>query len=122
MAFSGLAGLGAAIDLFLEIGLDRISDHILRLTDAAVEGLSALGFHVLSPRASTAEKSGIVSFVHASIPADEIRRYLATRRISVSMRMAGGVSFARISPHFYNTMDEIRELLDVLSDATKKGL
>jgi cysteine desulfurase/selenocysteine lyase len=120
-AISGLAGLGAAIDLVLEVGLDRISRHILELTDATVEGLETLGFRVLSPRRSTAEKSGIVSFTHATRPAGEIKHFLAGRRISVSARVAGGVPFVRISPHFYNTQSEIREVLDALSHLSGTG-
>jgi cysteine desulfurase / selenocysteine lyase len=113
--FSLLAGLGAAVDLCLEVGIDRITRHVLALSDFAADRLAALGFQVLSPRASEAEKSGIVAFVHPQISSTLLKESLTRERISISLRTVQGRSILRVSPHFYNNVADIERLIDALS-------
>ncbi|HQT92716.1 MAG TPA: hypothetical protein PL001_11900, partial [Candidatus Kryptobacter bacterium] len=54
------------------------------------------------------ERAGIISI---SVPnADEISRKLAQARIEVAVRQG----LVRVSPHFYNTEDEIASLVENL--------
>jgi selenocysteine lyase/cysteine desulfurase len=105
----GIIGLGAAIDLLLELGVPAIGERVLALTDHLVEGLRGRGAQLLSPR-GRGEASGIVSFAMPYEPPTETVRRLRRRRIFTVARRGG----VRASPHFYNTPEEIDRLLAAL--------
>jgi len=105
----GIHGLGASLDLFLEVGLDQIERHLLALTDHLAEGLRAKGYHVISSR-RPGEASAIVCCTHDQYSAAELCQRLAEHRIIVAHRLER----LRIAPHFYNTKEEIEALLEVL--------
>jgi selenocysteine lyase/cysteine desulfurase len=113
--FSTYAGLGASVQLFMEVGIRNIADHIMLLTDTAAEGLQELGFTVLSPRMNSHEKSGILSFTHPNIAAQAIKKHLAQHSISISVRTVQGQPIVRISPHYYNSLEEVQQLLSILA-------
>ncbi len=102
----GIFGLGAAIDLLLEVGIEDIGQRVLAHTDRLVRGLEQRGARLLSPR-TDGLASGIVSFTWTDeAPRDTARRLLGRDVLVVARR--GGV---RASPHFYNSEDEIDRLL-----------
>ena len=104
---AGLYGLGAALDLLLEVGIDAVSERILDLTGRLRRGLRDLGHQIFGPL-EPCEASGIVSFVpRQGTPRDAAVR-LRAHRVQVSER-CGKV---RLSPHFYNTQEEIDLVLD----------
>ena len=106
----GVYGLGAAVNLLLEVGIPNIAQRVLDLTDRLRSGLLAQGHSVFGPRAR-AEASGIVSFVpRQGGPARLLERFLA-HRVQVAAR--GGM--VRISPHFYNTEEEVDRVLELAS-------
>ncbi|PWN06934.1 aminotransferase class V-fold PLP-dependent enzyme [Rhodohalobacter mucosus] len=107
----GLAGLGASLKMFKEIGYERISRNVLTLSGyltRRLEGLS--GVKVISP-ADDAHRAGIVSFTIDRIEnvqalTDELKK----KKITISSRE--GV--LRIAPHFYNTTAELDACLESL--------
>ncbi len=104
---AGLYGLRAALAFLLEVGIERIYHRVLDLTDYLLAGLDRLGIEVLTPRPRQL-RAGIVSCRTADVPGDFQR--LQAARVRVSQREG----CLRISPHFYNTPQEIDRLLDVL--------
>ena len=106
----GIFGIGAAIDLLLEVGVSAIEQRILALTDRLVEGLRERGGELRSPRGPE-DASGIVSFVMPGEPPGNTVKRLHANRIFVTERRGG----VRASPHFYNSEDEIDQLLAALS-------
>jgi cysteine desulfurase / selenocysteine lyase len=107
----GIYGLAAALDLLLEVGIDNISRQILEITSHLYEGLRAKGYTVLGSRGK-GETSGIVSF-RSSLPSHDTRtsfRQLEEARVATALR--GG--YIRVAPHFYNTREEMDQLLSVL--------
>jgi selenocysteine lyase/cysteine desulfurase len=105
----GIFGLGAALDLLLELGVDDIGRRVLELTDRLARGIDERGGHVLSPREDGCA-SGIVSFVMPDEAPAETAARLVARDVFVVVRRGG----VRASPHFYNDEDEIDRLLDAL--------
>ena len=106
----GIYGLGAAIDLVLEIGVDKISKRLLQLTDQLVTGVRRKGYRVISSR-QPGEASGVVAFISDSHDHEAIQRHLQTEhRIVIAVRHKR----LRASPHVYNTEREIEQLIDVL--------
>lgn len=107
---AGLAALGAAVDLLLDVGIDEIQWQVKQLTDALAEGLGRRGWQVHSPR-TPSEWSGIVSFSSDKHDLAALRRHLLSEfRIVLSLRLGR----LRASPHFYNTPDEIEQLVSAL--------
>lgn len=105
----GVPGLQASLDLMSSIGRERIVEAILGLNDRLAEGLAARGYRVLSSR-EAGERSGIVSFFHARHPSAEVRQRLHAADVIVSLREG----LVRVSPHFYNSADDIDRLLAAL--------
>ena len=109
----GVAGLGAAIELFLQIGLEKIESHLLDLGDYLCERLRERlmdrGYRVASSRRD-GEKSAIICLQHEKYSAQELCHLLDDRRIITTARLGR----LRISPHFYNTREEIDLLIEAL--------
>lgn len=107
---AGICALGASINLLQEVGIDEVQVRVKHLTDLLVEGLRSKGWHLHSPRTAT-EWSGIVSFSSPKHDSEELQRHLRDEfKIVVAKRMGR----LRASPHFYNSTDEIRQLIDAL--------
>lgn len=106
---AGVYGLGAAIDLFLEVGAEEIETYLLGLTDYLSEKLTGRGYNVFSSRRA-GEASAVVTCTHEKYSARELHRVLLARNIITAPR----VGRLRISPHFYNTRDEVDALIDGL--------
>lgn len=108
--FCGIFGLGAAFELIEQVGLESISSRLLALTDRLVDGVRSKGYRVLSSR-ERAEASSIVSFFSDRHDPAKIQHHLQEeRRIVIAVRKGR----LRSSPHFYNTEDEIDQLIDAL--------
>ncbi len=107
--FLGIAGLGAALKLLHEVGIDRIENRIFQLSDLLRKELSERGFQIAGSSRRN-ERSGITAFRHESVPASDIFSRLLEQRIIVSERN----DHIRVSPHFYNNEDDIKKLLAIL--------
>ncbi len=107
---AGIYGLGASIQMFLEIGIDHIASHLLMLTDRLVRGLRDKGYRVISSR-RPGEASGIVAFISDTHDHHAIQQHLeGEHRVVIAVREGR----LRVSPHVYNTVEEIDQVLDLL--------
>jgi selenocysteine lyase/cysteine desulfurase len=108
----GIYGFNAALKIFLDAGMDRISERVLAIADRLAAGLEEKGMEILSPRGAD-ERSGIVTFHHPGPSRDcealceELKK---KNKIVVSAR-GGGI---RVSPHFYNNENDIDGFLEAL--------
>jgi selenocysteine lyase/cysteine desulfurase len=103
----GIQALGLSLEMLLDLGPAAIEARVLSLADLAARGLAERGLAVVSSR-RPGETSGIVAAVHPRLSADDLVARLLARGIVVAAR-AGRL---RVSPHFYNTAEEIERLLD----------
>ena len=106
----GTYALGAAIDLLLEIGSERIERRVFELTDRLADGLHARAAQIVSPWGAD-ERSGIVVFQRGEDP-QGLCAELNRRGFIVRVR-GGGI---RVAPHFYNNEDDIDRLLKALDE------
>ncbi|HMQ15335.1 MAG TPA: aminotransferase class V-fold PLP-dependent enzyme [Phycisphaerae bacterium] len=107
---AGLCALGASLKLLFDFGFDNILFRVKENTDLLVEGLRRKGWTVHSPR-TPSEWSGIVSFSSEKHDNDALRKHL---RSEFKIVLATRLGRLRASPHFYNTREEIQQLLDAL--------
>ena len=106
---AGVYGLGAAIDLFLEVGTSEIEAYLLGLSGYLIERLVSRGYKVVSSRLP-GETSAVVTCTHDRRTPRDLYQLLRTRNIITAPR----ANRLRISPHFYNTRDEIDALIEAL--------
>lgn len=109
MNTAGIMGLGASLELHLNIGTETIERYLLELTDYLCEQLESIGYHVASSRLP-GEASAIVACTHEKFSAEFLWQELEKQRIIVTPRMGR----LRISPHFYNTKADIDTLIAAL--------
>jgi selenocysteine lyase/cysteine desulfurase len=109
----GIHALGASLELLLGLGTEAVAERVRELTEHLCERARAAGLEVFSSRADE-EWSGIVSLVP---PAGGDPRALKNRcrdeGIVINLR-AGRL---RVSPHCYNTPEEIDRLVTALTPA-----
>ena len=108
---AGIVALGASLGLLLDAGIAAVSARVLELTDYLCERVRASGLDVYSSR-RPGEASGIVSLTGIADPAAAVRR-CRSAGVIVNHR-AGRV---RVSPHAYNTFEEIDRLINVLGNS-----
>jgi cysteine desulfurase / selenocysteine lyase len=107
---AGILGLGAALDLLLTAGIDRIWSHADALCDRLVDGVTAAGATIVSDRSPTA-RSAIVSFTVEGHDAVAVRDALFAAGVVCSAR-AGAV---RVAPHGYCTEEDVDRVAEVVA-------
>jgi selenocysteine lyase/cysteine desulfurase len=107
---AGIAALGASLGLLLDAGVEHVRDRVKALTDHACERAASAGLEVFSARGE-AEWSGILSLTVPGVPAAEAMKRCKEAGVVVNAR-AGRV---RLSPHCYNTDEEIDRAVGVLA-------
>ena len=108
LPYQDFIGLNASLDLFLEVGLDEVYAQIERLTTRIVRWASGTpGVRLVTPPGRE-QRAGIVA-VAPPDPAAASER-LTSAGVTHSLREAA----IRLSPHFYNTDEEIDRALALL--------
>lgn len=103
---------GAALELLLEVGVTTIEDRVLNLAERLARGLSERGHEIIEPwPRARSESSGIVSFRKPGASAQEVLRDLNAAHVVARIHR----DFVRLSPHFYNTYEEVERVLEVLA-------
>jgi selenocysteine lyase/cysteine desulfurase len=111
----GLAGLQAATDLLLEIGVDNIARELLRKRAWLIPALQAKGYTVIGADSPAQNASAIISFHRAATDLAALHAKLAAANIVTSLRSdRAGNRYIRLSPHFYNTDAELNRMLEAL--------
>jgi selenocysteine lyase/cysteine desulfurase len=106
-SYLSYVGAAAALKLILEAGPEKIERRVTGLAGYLIERLKKEDFKVQTPEAIE-HRSGIVNFL-VDNPQKKAEK-ISQRGITVSARMNG----IRVSPHFYNTEEEIEKLLSEL--------
>jgi selenocysteine lyase/cysteine desulfurase len=111
----GLVGLVEGVRLLLEVGIESIARELLRKRAWLVPALQAKGYTVLHADASPENSSGITSFYRPGQDPGPLHQKLLEANVITSLRVdRTGQKYIRLSPHFYNTDDELRRVLDLV--------
>jgi selenocysteine lyase/cysteine desulfurase len=105
---AGIAGLGAALQLLAEVGMERVRARVLALTGQLIESLQARGWRVEAPWPE-GERAGIVAFAGATDP-KTLFRNLTASGVVAALR-DGRI---RLSPHYANNEDDLARCLAAL--------
>ncbi|MBI5666424.1 MAG: aminotransferase class V-fold PLP-dependent enzyme [Chloroflexi bacterium] len=114
----GIASLYAiqpGVEIIKQVGVEAIRDKSLRQTALIIELADRAGYGVFSPRAAD-QRAGTVT-VHPD-HAYEVSRELLARNFVIDYREGAGI---RIAPHFYNSDDEIRQVMAAIAAILDDG-
>ena len=115
--FPGIIGLSASTQYLLDGGFPQLEERNLYLSGYLQSLLTEAGFRLLTPR-ERGSRAAIVSF-EISQPASVIES-LKQKKIIVSGALQTRGRGIRVSPDFYNTDDEIDELVTNLPRVARK--
>jgi cysteine desulfurase / selenocysteine lyase len=113
LPYQDFAGMNASLGLLLELGVERIGRHLRALQEPLVRWAERTGAGIVSPQDS--HRSGILAIAPAGV--EEAFRRLKTARIICSLR-EGAI---RLSPHAYNTVEEMERVAEVLEGGALSG-
>ena len=111
-SFISLTGATEALKMLLNIDIENIQKRILKLTDHLIESVKSLGLKLQTPE-EPQYRSGVVNFKIDN--PKEVAESLNRKGIIVSARAHG----LRVSPHFYNTEQEIDKLVEEIKNGQK---
>jgi cysteine desulfurase/selenocysteine lyase len=125
---SQAVGLAAAVDYLTAIGMDRLAAHEHELTAATLEALGELdGVRIVGPT-DLVSRGGAVSFVVDGVHAHDVGQVLDDHGVAVRVghhcawplhRRFGVAATVRASFAVYNTVEEIRPLVEGVRAAQK---
>lgn len=124
----GIVGLGAGINFIEKIGLENIREHKYSLTSALFNGLSHIkNLHIYSHR-EIENNSGIFAFNIQDIDSTEVS-YVLDKVYNIAVRAGLHCSplahktlgtiksgIVRISPGYFNTLEDINKTVAALKD------
>lgn len=103
----GIFGLSASTLILQEAGIELIEKHLFSLGDRLIEQLSNLGYTYVGAT-DKKNRSGIYTFQCENVK--ETYKHLRKNRVHLSLRN----DLLRFSPHFYNTIEEIDQVVGLL--------
>lgn len=104
----GVYALNESLKMLESFGYDKIENNVTDNTLFLRNKLDSHGIKLFPSSLDEKYFSGIVSFRHPE--ADGLYQWLSDRKIIVSVREG----IIRLSPHFYNTADEIEQVVDAI--------
>jgi len=111
----GVTGLIAAMEIALELGVDNIATELHRKRSWLVPELQKRGFTVLSADAPQANTGSTTTFFNPKTDMAAIHKKLTDAGVVTSLRTdRANKHYIRLSPHFYNTDEELKRALEVL--------
>ncbi len=113
LPYQDFAGFNTSVELLLEVGIDRIREHLAKLHRPVLEWADRTGTRIASPR--DRHGSGILCIVPEGV-ADAHRRLKAARIITTVREGA-----IRMSPHLYNTVEEMERVVETLEQGRTNG-
>jgi cysteine desulfurase / selenocysteine lyase len=104
--YPALVAFHESLRLLRSAGFQQIERHVLALTQRLRDGASERGVQVLGDPAP-ARRSGIVLLDRGALSIDELARRARASDVQVTIRDSG----VRVSPHGYNTTEDIDRVL-----------
>lgn len=107
LPYQDFAGMNASLELLEELGHGAIGAHVTSLADEVVKCADTAKMNLLTPR-ETSRRAGIVSVR----PSDAAKASERLTKAGVVHSLREGA--VRLSPHIYNTIDEIQTTVELL--------
>ena len=112
--YVGLAGMESSVKFLENLGWNNIRNHIISLSNLFIDEIGKIPESKVFGPEDESERTSIVSFEIAKQDPEKIVSELAQKGIIIAKREIYEKPVLRISPHVYNTKDEILELVEEL--------
>ena len=112
--YVGLAGMESSVTFLQNLGWNNIRNHIISLSNLFIDEIGKIPESKVFCPEDESERTSIVSFEIAKQDPEKIVSELAQKGIIIAKREIYEKPVLRISPHIYNTKDEILSLVEEL--------
>jgi selenocysteine lyase/cysteine desulfurase len=106
----GIYAINASLKMFDEFGYNNIENQVLSNSKYFIEQLTDTVFTPIMQYFNKKNHSGIISFKREN--AEDVFKYLQDKKIEAAVREG----IVRLSPHFYNTNEEIDKVVAELKN------
>jgi selenocysteine lyase/cysteine desulfurase len=107
--YPALLSFRESLRVLTAAGMVAVESHVLRLTDRLIDGAMSAGIEVVSSTAP-GTRSGIVLLKPSGRSVAELQKRVDAAKVQVTIRDTG----VRVSPHGYNTLDEMDRVLETI--------
>ncbi|MCC5948141.1 MAG: SufS family cysteine desulfurase [Nitriliruptoraceae bacterium] len=120
------AGLGAAVTMLEELGMDAVREHEVAFTGALIDALLTVDGLTIHGPTDTAVRGGAVSFAIDGVHPHDVGAMLGSKGVCVRvghhctkplMRCLGVAATTRASAYVYNDLDDLEPLVEGLEAA-----
>ena len=112
--YVGLAGMESSITYLQNLGLDNIRKHIIKLSNLFIDEIGKMPESKIYVPKDESVRTSIVSFDIGKSNHETIVSELAKKGIIIAKREIMDKPILRISPHVFNTEDEILKVIEEL--------
>ena len=112
--YVGLAGMESSVTFLQNLGWNNIRNHIISLSNLFIDEIGKIPESKVFGPKNESDRTSIVSFEIAKQDPEKIVSELAQKGIIIAKREIYEKPVLRISPHIYNTKDEILSLVEEL--------
>jgi len=112
--YVGLAGMKSSVAFLQNLGWDNIRNHIISLSNLFIDEIGKIPESKVFGPKDDADRTSIVSFSIEKNDPEKIVATLSEKGIVIAKREIYEKPILRISPHVFNTKDEILKLVEEL--------
>ena len=112
--YVGLAGMESSVSFLQNLGWNNIRNHIISLSNLFIDEIGKISESKVFCPKDESERTSIVSFEIEKQDPEKIVSELAQKGIIIAKREIYEKPVLRISPHIYNTKDEVLSLVEEL--------
>ena len=112
--YVGLAGMESSVTFLQNLGWNNIRNHIINLSNLFIDEIGKIPESKVFGPENESDRTSIVSFEIENHDPEKIVSKLAEKGIIIAKREIYEKPVLRISPHIYNTKDEILSLVEEL--------
>ncbi len=112
--YVGLAGMESSVTFLQNLGWNNIRNHIINLSNIFIDEIGKIPESKVFGPENESDRTSIVSFEIEKHDPEKIVSKLAEKGIIIAKREIYEKPVLRISPHIYNTKDEILNLVEEL--------
>ena len=112
--YVGLAGMESSVTFLQNLGWNNIRNHIISLSNLFIDEIGKIPESKVFCPEDESERTSIVSFEIAKQDPEKIVSELSQKGIIIAKREIYEKPVLRISPHIYNTKDEVLSLVEEL--------
>jgi selenocysteine lyase/cysteine desulfurase len=119
--YPGAIALAESVGLINEIGIEKVGEHVLCLTDYLIDTLQQQGLKVVTPL-ERRNRSSIVTFTAGDVEQNvALVDYLQQHKVLVSLRYTSGVGGVRVACHLFNNREDIGRLVEVTAEFVRRN-